>query len=338
MTSATQSKIKKRLVIKNPGRYADRILKQARRSNDRDSIFFSDGSDDEKNDDIDMDNSNKEDAIAYKEDCDSLEMASKLGAEDRADDDVDLKDIPQYPGPQVSSNEAITEVKQLMSPEISTGLAMKREESETRGIKRGSPSLETHDTRVFDSDTSGNRTYEHLQQPFNEHVDLQILHSVNRLSNGPGNGPLPLAFPGALMGALFRAHTGISNPPVPTVGASRMSVSGSRFYVCIEENNHVVPFFNIMGTTMDKRLVNELALDRFRSAVRKHFPNLMDCVKPWEVEDEWVNAEGDIRGMGRLAWWVDADGCVTLSAAQPGTAYQMDIRVRAQTVTMRTRV
>ncbi|RYO76174.1 hypothetical protein DL766_007473 [Monosporascus sp. MC13-8B] len=138
------------------------------------------------------------------------------------------------------------------------------------------------------------------------------------------------------MGALFRAHTGISNPPVPTVGASRMSVSEFKFYVCVEENNHVLPFFNIIGTTMDKRLINELALDSFRSAVRKHFPNLMKGVRPWEVENEWINAEGDIRGMRRLAWWVDADGCATFSAAQPGTAYQMDIRVAAHTVTMRT--
>ncbi|RYP53030.1 hypothetical protein DL768_001933 [Monosporascus sp. mg162] len=285
MASATQSKIKKRVAIKNPRPYADRLLEQARRSHDRHSLLFSVGGNDEKNDDIDMDNGSKEDAVAYREDRDSPEMASKLGTEDRADDNVDLKDIPQYPGPQVSSDEAATE---------------------------------------------------HLQQPFKQHVDLHVLHSANRLSNGPDNGPLPLAFPSALIGALFRAHTGIPNPPVPTVGASRMSVSESKFYLCVEENNHIIPFFNIMGTTMDKRLVNELALDRFRSAVHKHFPNLMDGVKPWEVEDEWVNAEGDVRGMGRLAWWVDADGCVTLSAAQPGTAYQMDIRVTAQTVTMRT--
>ncbi|RYP22143.1 hypothetical protein DL767_009117 [Monosporascus sp. MG133] len=338
MASATQSKIKKRVAIKKPRRYANRLLEQARRSNDRDSLFFSDGSDHEKKDDIDMDNSSEDDAVAYKNDRVFPEMVSKLGAEDRADDGVGLKDIPQYPGPQVSSHEAATEVKQPMSPESSFALATKREGSQPRGIKHGSPSLGISETRVFDFDASGNRIYEHLQQPFNEHVDLQALHSANRFSNGPDNGPLPLAFPSALMGALFRANTGISNPPVPTVGASRMSVSESKFYVCVEENNHVVPFFNIMGTTMDKRLVNELVLDRFRSAVHKHFPNLMDGVKPWEVEDEWVNAEGDIRGMGRLAWWVDADGCVTLSAAQPGTAYQMDIRVTAQAVTMRTHV
>ncbi|RYO97527.1 hypothetical protein DL764_007292 [Monosporascus ibericus] len=238
--------------------------------------------------------------------------------------------------PLVSSYEAATDVKQPMNLESSTTLAMKREKSEARSIKHGSPSLGTSDTRVFDFDASGIRLYKHLQQPFSDNVDLQVLQSANRFSNGPGNGPLQLAFPSALMCALIRAHTGISNALVPTVGASRMSVSKSKFYVWIEENNHVVPFFNIMGTTMDTRLLNELALDRFRSAVHKHFPNLMDGVKPWEVEGEWVKAEGDIRGMGRLASWVDADGCVTLSAAQPGTAYQMDIRVTAQTVAMRT--
>ncbi|RYP63399.1 hypothetical protein DL771_009297 [Monosporascus sp. 5C6A] len=242
MISATQSNMKKRAAIKNPGRYADRLLQQA-------------------------------------QDRGSPEKMFKLGAEDHAHDVVDLKDIPQYPGPQVSSVEAAIEVKQPMSPGNSTGLAMKKEDSEPRGINHGSPSLETPSARDFDFDTSGNRIYEHLQQPFNEHVDLQVLHSMNRLSNGPGNGPLPLAFPGALMGALFRAHTGISNPPVPKVRASRMSVSKSKFHVCVEENNHVVPFFNIMGMTMDKRLVNELALDRFRSVVHKHFPNLMDGVK-----------------------------------------------------------
>ncbi|RYP88847.1 hypothetical protein DL769_000213 [Monosporascus sp. CRB-8-3] len=336
MTSAAQSKIKKRTAIKNPGLYADRLLGQARRSNDPDSFFFSDGIDDKKNDDIDMDNSSEQDTVAHKEDHGFPERASKLKAEDRADTDVDLKDIRPYPGLQASSDEAVIEFKQPMNPQSSTGFAIKRGDSEPRSICHGPPSLGTSDTRVFDFDASGNRTYEHLQHPFNEHADLQVLHSVNRLSNGPGNGPLPLAFPGALMGALFRAHTGMSNTPVPTVGASRISVAQSKFYVCVEENNHVVPFFNIMGTTMDKRLINELALDRFRSAVHKHFPNLMDGVRPWEVEDEWINAEGDIRGMSKLAWWVDGDGCVTLSAAQPGTSYQMDIRVMTQTVTMRT--
>ncbi|RYP03510.1 hypothetical protein DL765_010464 [Monosporascus sp. GIB2] len=96
MTSATQSKIKKRVAIKNPGRYACRLLEQARRSNDR-RLFFSDGSDDEKKNDIDMRTSSEEDAVAYKEDRDSPEMSSKFMAGDRADDDVDLRDIPRYP-------------------------------------------------------------------------------------------------------------------------------------------------------------------------------------------------------------------------------------------------
>ncbi|RYP40670.1 hypothetical protein DL767_001528 [Monosporascus sp. MG133] len=53
--------------------------------------------------------------------------------------------------------------------------------------------------------------------------------------------PTSADFHGALLDALFRAHTRIASPPVPAVGTTRMSVSQPKVYICAEQNNHVVP-------------------------------------------------------------------------------------------------
>lgn len=163
------------------------------------------------------------------------------------------------------------------------------------------------------------------QAPFDNKVELGELSRKNRAKDTAAH----IDFPVEMVYALNQAHA-MHRPGarVPHVKHSLVSVGEHlNVYTCSENNTRVQPHSNVLGTTMELRLANELALDRFRSAVSKHFPDLMRGLGIIEKEDSWVNAKGDIRGLSRLAWWVDEAGCATLSAALPGTDYQVSIEV-----------
>lgn len=181
---------------------------------------------------------------------------------------------------------------------------------------------------ITDMDDNGNLLYDYLQRPFDLAIDLQSVAKSTRMMDAGQQ----LGFPDKLYNALVAANACVRDLPVPEIGCPTLSVISpfQKKYLCVEENNHIQPFVNHMGATMDLRLANELALQRFQDAAFKHFPKLTEGMYSYDVKATWVKAKGDIRGVARLAWWVDDFGCVTLSAAMPGTDHQVDIRVTAE--------
>lgn len=194
----------------------------------------------------------------------------------------------------------------------------------------GAPGASAAIAPLSDKDADGKIMYQHLQRPFELTVDLRSVAVMNRSIEAR----YQMAYPDKLLRAMVEAKSRVSGFEVPTADCSTFTVSqGQKGYVCVEKNNRVLPFLNVIGSTIDLRLINELALEKFRDAVYKHFPNLTEGMQQWTIEGQWVMATGDIRGVSRLAWWVDNDGCVSLSAAMPGTDYQLDIRVSAGPLT-----
>lgn len=186
------------------------------------------------------------------------------------------------------------------------------------------------DTRPFtDMDLAGNMLYHYLQYPFDHEYDLLSLRKLNRLS-----ARRELPYPRDLLMSMVKAQSRMKAVIVPKAGSSTLSIPAPwsrNSFVCTEENNRITPFINKLGTTMELALCNELALMKFRDAVAKHFPALTQGMETWDIEAQWVKAKGDIRGVSRLAYWVEDDG-ITLSAWMPGTYNQMVVRVAAQLV------
>ncbi len=239
--------------------------------------------------------------------------------------ETSLWDIPQYPS-HMNDKAHIPII-----PKISSRHSLINN-FKARDLSASHPQApEIIQRRTTDIDVNGNLLYEHLQRPFNNIIDLQDLVALNRSSVARKQ----LQYPEELMSALHIAHSRTFGDVLPITGFSVVPVSKCQVYLCVEENNHILPFFNVIGTTVDLRLINELAMEKFRDAVYKHFPGLTKGLRPWNVENAWTEANGDIRGMSRFAWWVDRNGCVTLSAAAPGTEYQMDVRVTAQPLALR---
>ncbi|KAK8010240.1 hypothetical protein PG990_009205 [Apiospora arundinis] len=126
----------------------------------------------------------------------------------------------------------------------------------------------------------------------------------------------------------------------------------SVFIVAIEQNRHFA-FFNILAASQRMEVANHLALSFFRSEVAKILPELYESpgldheeeksslaqlkndlnTKRW-TKDIWYKATGDIRGDARLSWYIEREGettgLVTLSAALPGTEYQVTVKVERQ--------
>ncbi len=237
---------------------------------------------------------------------------------------INLYDFPEYPSPP-HSDEEIKVPEERDYDAYDTNLC--------NVPQYGAPTPANFNHPINDIGESGSLRHECLQPPFDNRVDIRSLSATNR---SPSGGNVTLEYPDELLRALYQANVVSTNSSVPMIGYSTVTVSQfPNVFVCAEENNKVQPFFNIIGTTMDLRLINELALDRFRSAIQKHFPNLLEGMHPVEVEDKWANANGDIRGKSRLAWWISEEGCLTLSAASPGSIYQLSIRVTAQPLALR---
>ncbi|KAI1504006.1 hypothetical protein F5X99DRAFT_406384 [Biscogniauxia marginata] len=132
------------------------------------------------------------------------------------------------------------------------------------------------------------------------------------------------------------AATSTTTPP--SSSSSSSSPRPGRLYILLEENNRALPYFAALNATADLELANEVALARFRDLCHEHFPRIaaehFDVFEPGP-RDGWARADGDIRRVAKFAWWVGEGGCVALSAAMPGTEFQVVVRVIARRVVSR---
>ncbi|KAH9904513.1 hypothetical protein F4778DRAFT_732725 [Xylariomycetidae sp. FL2044] len=121
---------------------------------------------------------------------------------------------------------------------------------------------------------------------------------------------------------------------------NEMHADPYKMYVLVQENILARgPRFEVLTATTDLELANESGLAEFRRACYELFPRLMeDPFDPFVEhgeQDDWYHARGDIRSIGKLAWWISGDSTVALSAAMPGRDEQITVRVVTAQVVVR---
>lgn len=144
-------------------------------------------------------------------------------------------------------------------------------------------------------------------------VDFQALEHTNRSPHTQSG----LTFPAQLFEVVTKTGPGLPQ-------------RRSMVYIVVEESTRPEPPFNIVATTQDLELENELAIMHFRDACSQYCPTIAT-----DSLEHWTRVEGDDFKPGALNWKLYGGTYVCLWAIIPGVEGQVSVRVETQVVSAR---
>ncbi|KAI0911255.1 hypothetical protein F4823DRAFT_586530 [Ustulina deusta] len=146
-------------------------------------------------------------------------------------------------------------------------------------------------------------------------VDFQGLEQANRNPHADSG----VEFPTDMLDAIKSARS----------KATRGEYTMAYVVVAHEDNVNSPPRFDILATSWDLELTNELAMKYFRDACSKSFSSIAA-----KTREHW--AESDSAGTRSCAfsWKLDKDACIQLDASVPSTG-RITVRVDAQKLSAR---
>ncbi|TGJ80071.1 hypothetical protein E0Z10_g8704 [Xylaria hypoxylon] len=146
-------------------------------------------------------------------------------------------------------------------------------------------------------------------------VDFQWLEQANR---GP-HADSGLEFPTDMLDAIKSARS----------KASRDEYRMTYIVVAHKDNGDSTPRFDILATSWDLDLANELAIKHFRDACSRSFPSITT-----ETRHHWAKSDNANTQPGAFKWKLDEDAYIRLDATVPSSD-RITVRVDAQKLSAR---
>ncbi|KAI0440170.1 hypothetical protein F4803DRAFT_485891 [Xylaria telfairii] len=146
------------------------------------------------------------------------------------------------------------------------------------------------------------------------HVDLQVLQSTNREPHADSGLDLPADMLDAIKSARSKAI---------------LNEYQMVYVVVAHEDNLAAPRFDILATSLDLELANELAIKHFRDACSRLFPSITG-----ETQVHWAKSNSTSTRPGSLNWRLERDICIQLDAKMPNNG-SIIVQVNAQKLSAR---
>ncbi|KAI0481568.1 hypothetical protein F4859DRAFT_425170 [Xylaria cf. heliscus] len=148
-----------------------------------------------------------------------------------------------------------------------------------------------------------------------DRVDFQGLQHANRVPHADSG----LEFPTAML---------------DTIRSTRPKTTREKYemtYVVVARKDQVdsTPHFEILATSWDLELANELAIKHFRDACSQFFPSITETTR-----ESWVRSDSAGIQSGAFGWNFDDNACIQLDAAVLGSG-RISVQVKAQRISAR---
>ncbi|KAI8951759.1 hypothetical protein F4801DRAFT_261652 [Xylaria longipes] len=147
-------------------------------------------------------------------------------------------------------------------------------------------------------------------------VDFQVLKRANRDPHTDSG----LEFPTDMLDAIRLTSS----------KATREECIMTYIVVANEENMDSTTRFNILATSWDLELANELAIKHFRDACSQSFPSITA-----KAREHWANSVSTDAQSSGFSWNLNEDGYIQLDAIAPKGGRRITVRVDAQKLSAR---
>ncbi|KAI1749937.1 hypothetical protein F4782DRAFT_533019 [Xylaria castorea] len=144
-----------------------------------------------------------------------------------------------------------------------------------------------------------------------DRVDFQGLECANRDPHTDSG----LKFPTDMLDAIMSTHSKVMRDQYEMI----------YIVVANEDNVDSTPRFDILATSQDLELANELAIKHFRNQCSQSFSDITD-----ETREHWARSNGAGIQSNGFNWKLDKDAYIQLDTTVPGNSHRITVRVNAQ--------